>query len=30
MNKGLDVATLYQTLGYDAIAPSTAEYAFGI
>ncbi len=30
MNKGLDVATLYQTLGYDAIAPSTAEYVFGI
>ena len=30
MNKGLDAATLYQTLGYDAISPSTAEYAFGI
>ena len=30
MNRGLDTAILYQTLGYDAISPSTAEYAFGI
>lgn len=30
MNKGFDAATLYQTLGYDAISPSTAEFAFGI
>ncbi|NCB01690.1 MAG: hypothetical protein EOM67_05935 [Spirochaetia bacterium] len=30
MNKGLDAATLYQTLGYDALSPSTAEFAFGL